>query len=294
MTSIPKSIESTSSSRPGRHPLPADATTRIVSSSRSTSACPAVRRVGRHRRRPTDRVHRAHGPSGRDVAGRRRRHTTDVRPVEIGIAKRRGGPRRGERVGRTTHERLARPGPREVHVVDIGKSSRGGDRGQHGRGRSTLQAMSDGKSRTRCEGRAQHKLERQRRGSVGVQGLNRGLEDGRAGDARHRTRPRRDRVIFTHPQSKIHPGDARVPTGQGRARPVSRGRNHGRWRHHGDDTHPAYAILGHNIAYSVSPLQGSAFAAVKLPHTYSRADVETVEEFVEGQIWNDDNFGGVP
>jgi len=54
-----------------------------------------------------------------------------------------------------------------------------------------------------------------------------------------------------------------------------------------------YAILGHNIAYSVSPqMQGSAFVAVKLPHTYSRADVETVEEFVEGPIWNDDNFGG--
>ena len=54
-----------------------------------------------------------------------------------------------------------------------------------------------------------------------------------------------------------------------------------------------YAILGHNIAYSVSPqMQGSAFAAVKLPHTYSRADVETVEEFVEGPIWNDENFGG--
>jgi len=54
-----------------------------------------------------------------------------------------------------------------------------------------------------------------------------------------------------------------------------------------------YAILGHNIAYSVSPqMQGSAFVAVKLPHTYTRADVETVEEFVEGPIWNDDNFGG--
>jgi pentafunctional AROM polypeptide len=54
-----------------------------------------------------------------------------------------------------------------------------------------------------------------------------------------------------------------------------------------------YAILGHNIAYSVSPqMQGGAFAAVKLPHTYTRADVATVEEFVEGPIWNDDNFGG--
>ena len=54
-----------------------------------------------------------------------------------------------------------------------------------------------------------------------------------------------------------------------------------------------YAILGHNIAYSVSPqMQGTAFATVKLPHTYTRADVENVDEFVEGPIWNDDNFGG--
>ena len=54
-----------------------------------------------------------------------------------------------------------------------------------------------------------------------------------------------------------------------------------------------YAILGRNIAYSVSPqMQGGAFAASKLPHTYVRADVETVEEFVEGPIWNDANFGG--
>ena len=54
-----------------------------------------------------------------------------------------------------------------------------------------------------------------------------------------------------------------------------------------------YAILGHNIAYSVSPqMQGSAFAAVKLPHSYSRADVETVEQFIEGPIWNDEHFGG--
>jgi hypothetical protein len=42
-----------------------------------------------------------------------------------------------------------------------------------------------------------------------------------------------------------------------------------------------YAILGHNIAYSVSPqMHGAAFAAVRLPHQYGRADVETVEEFV--------------
>lgn len=54
-----------------------------------------------------------------------------------------------------------------------------------------------------------------------------------------------------------------------------------------------YAILGRNIAYSVSPqMQGGAFAAAKLPHTYVRADVETVQEFVDGPIWNDANFGG--
>jgi pentafunctional AROM polypeptide len=54
-----------------------------------------------------------------------------------------------------------------------------------------------------------------------------------------------------------------------------------------------YAILGHNIAYSVSPqMQGGAFAAVKLPHLYTRADLETVREFVDGPLWNDENFGG--
>ena len=39
-------------------------------------------------------------------------------------------------------------------------------------------------------------------------------------------------------------------------------------------------------------MQGGAFAAVKLPHLYTRADLETVQEFVDGPIWNDDNFGG--
>ena len=54
-----------------------------------------------------------------------------------------------------------------------------------------------------------------------------------------------------------------------------------------------YAILGHNIAYSVSPqMQGAAFAAVRLPHNYFRADVETVEEFVESDFFKADDFGG--
>jgi pentafunctional AROM polypeptide len=54
-----------------------------------------------------------------------------------------------------------------------------------------------------------------------------------------------------------------------------------------------YAILGHNIAYSVSPqMHTAAFAATALPHTYSRADVETVEEFVKGDLFNSQEFGG--
>lgn len=54
-----------------------------------------------------------------------------------------------------------------------------------------------------------------------------------------------------------------------------------------------YAILGHNIAYSVSPqMHGAAFAATKLPHDYVRVDVETVEEFVQSPLWSSSDFGG--
>jgi len=54
-----------------------------------------------------------------------------------------------------------------------------------------------------------------------------------------------------------------------------------------------YAILGHNIAYSVSPqMQGAAFAATKLPHQYIRADVPTVEEFVASDFFKSADFGG--
>lgn len=54
-----------------------------------------------------------------------------------------------------------------------------------------------------------------------------------------------------------------------------------------------YAILGHNIAYSVSPqMHGAAFAATKLAHTYVRADVEFVEDFVESDLFRSDDFGG--
>jgi shikimate-5-dehydrogenase/3-dehydroquinate dehydratase type I len=54
-----------------------------------------------------------------------------------------------------------------------------------------------------------------------------------------------------------------------------------------------YAILGHNIAYSVSPqMHGAAFSATRLPHAYGRADSETVEEFIESDFFTDDSFGG--
>jgi 3-dehydroquinate dehydratase type I len=54
-----------------------------------------------------------------------------------------------------------------------------------------------------------------------------------------------------------------------------------------------YCILGHNIAYSVSPqMHSAAFAACQLPHKYVRADVATVEEFVNGELWQSGDFGG--
>lgn len=54
-----------------------------------------------------------------------------------------------------------------------------------------------------------------------------------------------------------------------------------------------YAILGHNISYSVSPqMQSAAFAAVRLPHNYFRADVETVDEFIESDFFKGSDFGG--
>mmetsp|Transcript_2423 Transcript_2423/g.3791 ORF Transcript_2423/g.3791 Transcript_2423/m.3791 type:complete len:879 (-) Transcript_2423:299-2935(-) len=55
-----------------------------------------------------------------------------------------------------------------------------------------------------------------------------------------------------------------------------------------------YAILGHNIAYSVSPqMHNAAFKTTSLPHVYSRLDVEDVEEIISGEFWNDERFGGL-
>lgn len=54
-----------------------------------------------------------------------------------------------------------------------------------------------------------------------------------------------------------------------------------------------YGILGHNISYSVSPaMQGSAFAATKLPHSFCLIDMEDVNEFTNSDLWNDPAFGG--
>jgi pentafunctional AROM polypeptide len=58
-------------------------------------------------------------------------------------------------------------------------------------------------------------------------------------------------------------------------------------------TSQKYCILGHNIAYSVSPeMHNAAFAAVKLPHAYARADVANVEEFIESDFFKGTAFGG--
>jgi pentafunctional AROM polypeptide len=54
-----------------------------------------------------------------------------------------------------------------------------------------------------------------------------------------------------------------------------------------------YCILGHNIAYSVSPqMHGAAFAATKLPHEYIVADTASVEEFIASNLFKSDDFGG--
>jgi len=54
-----------------------------------------------------------------------------------------------------------------------------------------------------------------------------------------------------------------------------------------------FAILGHDISYSVSPaMHTAAFEATKLPNSYSLIDMEDVSEFVNSDLWNDDNFGG--
>lgn len=54
-----------------------------------------------------------------------------------------------------------------------------------------------------------------------------------------------------------------------------------------------YCILGHNIAYSVSPqMQGAAFAAATLPHDFVVADEPDVNNFIQSDLFLSENFGG--
>eukprot|EP00559_Dactyliosolen_fragilissimus_P002925 CAMPEP_0184860220 /NCGR_PEP_ID=MMETSP0580-20130426/5157_1 /TAXON_ID=1118495 /ORGANISM="Dactyliosolen fragilissimus" /LENGTH=1088 /DNA_ID=CAMNT_0027357255 /DNA_START=547 /DNA_END=3816 /DNA_ORIENTATION=- len=55
-----------------------------------------------------------------------------------------------------------------------------------------------------------------------------------------------------------------------------------------------FAILGHKISYSVSPaMHNAAFKATNLPHSYSLVDMPDVQELIESDLWNDENFGGM-
>ena len=54
-----------------------------------------------------------------------------------------------------------------------------------------------------------------------------------------------------------------------------------------------FAILGHNIAYSVSPaMHSAAYEALDLPHTYVLIDEEDVGEIVQSDFWRDPDFRG--
>ena len=54
-----------------------------------------------------------------------------------------------------------------------------------------------------------------------------------------------------------------------------------------------YCIVGHDIAYSVSPqMQSAAFAATRLPHSYSLVDIPDIDEFCASDLWADEDFGG--
>ncbi|EJK74194.1 hypothetical protein THAOC_04144, partial [Thalassiosira oceanica] len=139
-------------------------------------------------------------------------------------------------------------------------------------------------------------LYRQCRMSGRAHGTKGGEEGGQArrpGGAQHRTRPGRDRVVQPDTQPAVHARDAREPPVRRRSWPAHGRRDHGRSAPHGPD--PVRAVRDPRQEHRVQrqPADaGGAFAAAKLPHTYVRADVETVQEFVDGPIWNDANFGG--
>lgn len=54
-----------------------------------------------------------------------------------------------------------------------------------------------------------------------------------------------------------------------------------------------YGIIGHNIGYSVSPaMHNSAFLSLELPHTFELIDLEKVDDFFIGTLWNSEKFRG--
>ena len=55
-----------------------------------------------------------------------------------------------------------------------------------------------------------------------------------------------------------------------------------------------FAIIGHNIAYSVSPaMHNAAYAELGLPHTYGLIDEESVDTIVTSDFWVDPAFRGM-
>ena len=55
-----------------------------------------------------------------------------------------------------------------------------------------------------------------------------------------------------------------------------------------------FAIIGHNIAYSVSPaMHNAAYAELGLPHSYGLIDEESVDTIVASDFWVDPAFRGM-
>lgn len=62
----------------------------------------------------------------------------------------------------------------------------------------------------------------------------------------------------------------------------------------GAATAQKFAIIGHNIAYSVSPaMHNAAYAELGLPHTYGLIDEESVDNIVASDFWVDPAFRGM-
>mmetsp|Transcript_35566 Transcript_35566/g.77951 ORF Transcript_35566/g.77951 Transcript_35566/m.77951 type:complete len:369 (+) Transcript_35566:95-1201(+) len=55
-----------------------------------------------------------------------------------------------------------------------------------------------------------------------------------------------------------------------------------------------FAIIGHNIAYSVSPaMHNAAYESLNMPHSYRLIDEESVDDIVSSAFWSDDDFRGI-